>query len=286
MKKLLTVVSFLLIGICGFFGIAAADPQDCEGSKDPPHFNRMPGYYINEYEEKEFDGVEFKTGAEKSGIIEGHHFRLRYCVKEDAKTAGPVQIVWNYSNAVKTSGGQVVYATGDEATLKLVAQDAETWVYISVYNNGDIYELNIVERQLMKQVVVTDAASLAQSIKNEEKAEIFEIYFDTGKSVIKPEEEPALRQIAKLFQVSPKLKLYVVGHTDKVGGIDDNLNLARERAEAVAKALTEKYFVDAARLRAFVIGPRAPVESNRTEEGPSQEPAGGAGGGVIIIITG
>jgi hypothetical protein len=59
-----------------------ADSQDCEESKDPPQFNRMPGYYIDDYDEKEFDSVEFKIKTEKNAIIEGHCFRLEYSVKK------------------------------------------------------------------------------------------------------------------------------------------------------------------------------------------------------------
>lgn len=267
MKRFLMIEFILLLGICSFLGTVIADPDDCEGSKDPPHFNRMPGYIINEYEDKGFDSVEFRIKADKTTVIEGKRYYLKYCVKDDAKTASPVQIVRNYSNAVKNSGGQVVYSFSDEATLKVVSKNVETWVYVGVYNNGDTYELNIVEKQLMQQDIVADAASLAQSIKNKGKVEIYGIYFDTAKSDIKPESEPALKQIAKLLQDSPNLKLYVVGHTDNVGGIDANLKLSKERAEAVVKALVDKHSVSASRLRAFGVGPLAPVESSQTEEG-------------------
>jgi hypothetical protein len=147
-----------------------ADSQDCEGSKDPPQFNRMPGYYIDDYDEKEFDSVEFKIKTEKNAIIEGHCFRLEYSVKDDVKTADPVQIVRNYSNAVKNKGGQIVDSSADEATLKVATKTAETWVYVGVYNGGDLYKLTIVEKQLMQQDIVADAASLDQSIKNKGKA--------------------------------------------------------------------------------------------------------------------
>jgi OOP family OmpA-OmpF porin len=267
MKRFLMIGSLLLLGIYSFFGIVLADSQDYEGSKDPPQFNRMPGYYISDYEEKEFDSVEFKIKANKSAIIEGHCFRLEYSVKDDAKTASLVQVVRNYCNAVKNSGGQIVYSAPDEATLKVATKTAETWVYVGVYNGGNLYRLTIVEKQLMQQDIVADAASLAQSIKNKGKVEIYGIYFDTGKSNIKSDSEPALQQIAKLLQDSPQLKLLVVGHTDNVGGIDANLKLSKERADAVVKALIGKYSVSASRLQAFGVGPLAPVESNQTEEG-------------------
>lgn len=267
MRRILIIVSLMLLGIYSFWGIVLADAQDCEGSQDPPQFNRMPGYYINDYEEKAFDSVEFKVKAEKNAIVEGHCLLLQYSVKDDAKTASPVQIVRNYSNAVQKNGGQIVFSAPDEATLKVVTKTAETWVYVGVYNGGELYKLTIVEKQLMQQDIVADAASLLQGIKNKGKVEIYGIYFDTGKSNIKPESEPALQQIAKLLQDSPTLKLFVVGHTDNVGGIDGNLKLSKERADAVVKALVTAYKINASRLQAYGVGPLAPVESNQTEEG-------------------
>ena len=265
-KRFLMGSLFLLMGIAGL-GSVLADQDDCDGSEDPPHFNRMPGYYICEYEEKEFDSIEFLIGADKTTVIEGNRFHLQYSVKDEARPASPVQIVRNYSNAVKNIGGQILYSSTDEATMKFAAETAETWVNVRVYNNGALYKLDIVEKQLMIQKIVADAASMAQSIKSKGKVEVYGIYFDTGKAEIKPESEQALAQIAKLLQDLPDLKLYVVGHTDHVGGIDANLKLSKERAEAVVRALVQKYGADASRLQAFGVGLLAPVESNQTEEG-------------------
>ena len=50
--------------------------------------------------------------------------------------------------------------------------------------------------------------------------------FDTGKDLIKPESEPALAEIGKLLTQDRALKLYVVGHTDNVGGFDSNIDLS------------------------------------------------------------
>jgi hypothetical protein len=63
-----------------------------------------------------------------------------------------------------------VDSSADEATLKVATKTAETWVYVGVYNGGDLYKLTIVEKQLMQQDIVADAASLDQSIKNKGKA--------------------------------------------------------------------------------------------------------------------
>jgi outer membrane protein OmpA-like peptidoglycan-associated protein len=84
---------------------------------------------------------------------------------------------------------------------------------------------------------------------------------------MKPQSEPAIKQIATLLKQDPKLKLHVVGHTDSVGDLKSNMDLSRRRADAVVKEVTTKHGIAAARLRADGVGPLSPVASNKTEDG-------------------
>jgi outer membrane protein OmpA-like peptidoglycan-associated protein len=93
------------------------------------------------------------------------------------------------------------------------------------------------------------------------------IFFDTGNSVVKSESDAALKEIAKLLQANPAMKVWVVGHTDAVGSPESNLTLSNARAAAVIGALTQKNGVDAKRLAPFGAGPYAPVASNKSEDG-------------------
>jgi outer membrane protein OmpA-like peptidoglycan-associated protein len=96
---------------------------------------------------------------------------------------------------------------------------------------------------------------------------LYGIYFDTGKSVLKPESLSTLQEIAKLLNSDQSLKLYVVGHTDNTGAFDANIKLSMDRATAVVNALVTQHSVAAARLKAFGDGPTAPVATNENEEG-------------------
>jgi len=57
-------------------------------------------------------------------------------------------------------------------------------------------------------------------------AAVYGIYFDTAKAEVKPESDAALKEIAKLLQQTPTLKLFVVGHTDGVGALASNMDLS------------------------------------------------------------
>jgi outer membrane protein OmpA-like peptidoglycan-associated protein len=85
-----------------------------------------------------------------------------------------------------------------------------------------------------------------------------------------PGSAKAFEQIKKLLTENPKLKIYVVGHTDDVGDSSKNVTLSNQRAAAVMKELTTQHKVDAKRLKSYGVGPYVPVASNRNEQGRSK----------------
>ncbi len=249
--------------------MAGSDPNDCEGCKDPALFNRMPGFHIYRTQDVDFDRFDFPVGSGKSEQAEGHHLYYDYYANEGIKIPSGLQVVANYANAAKAIGGKKLYEYEDGgtqyATLKVVKSDREVWVMIEAGSNG-MYKVNIVEKQLMRQDVVANAESLAGMIKETGKAAVYGIYFDTDKSEVKPESAPTIAEVVKLLSATPALKLYVVGHTDNVGGFDHNVKLSQSRAASVVNALVVKGIV-ASRLVPFGAGPTSPAAANTTEEG-------------------
>ena len=243
--------------------------DDTEASTDPVLFTRMPGFYIYRYDDIQFDRYEFIVGQDKTQAVEGHSIFIIYWLKDDVQQPSALQIIRNYTNAIKKIGGQLIYEWEDGGSLntvmKLVKEGRETWAY--VYAAGNTYNINIIEKEAMAQDVVADASSMAKSIKETGKVAVYGIYFDTGKSTLKPESLPTLQEIAKLMKSDPALKLYVVGHTDNTGQFDANMKLSMDRATAVVDALVSQHSVNAASLKACGDGPTAPVATNDSEEG-------------------
>ncbi|MES2346180.1 MAG: OmpA family protein [Pseudomonadota bacterium] len=135
--------------------------------------------------------------------------------------------------------------------------------------NGGIY-VEIVEAKAMETGKVSaslNAADMAKGIAADGKVAVYGVYFDTDKTDVKPESKTALAEMAKLLQQDPKLKLYVVGHTDNQGALAHNVDLSQKRAESVIKALAADYKVDAKRLSAKGVASYAPAASNDAEAG-------------------
>ena len=141
-------------------------------------------------------------------------------------------------------------------------------IYVSLHVAPGAANLDIIETKPMEGGLVTvNAAALKGDIGKTGHAAVYGIYFDTAKADIKQESAPALQEIGNLLQQDPQLKLYIVGHTDGVGELQMNMDLSRQRADAVVKALITTYGVASGRLQAFGNGPLAPVASNRDEAG-------------------
>jgi flagellar motor protein MotB len=284
---------------------AAGQDQDVEGSKDHPSISRYPGSIIKSYLAREFDEFTLPLGKAserkfaKSQPLEGKITRIVYAAPQGRSV---LEVFRNYQGALKKAGFETLFACGPQDCVGPGSPDARVYGngdyddywgpdhgirYVSAKlgrAEGDVYvsllvddqgglggpgvELYIVETKPMEgDLIAVNAASLASDILRTGHASVYGIYFDTGKADIKPESEAALKEIAKLLEGDPKLKLYVVGHTDNQGALDLNMDLSRRRAEAALGALTGKYGVAAGRLRAYGSGPYAPVASNDSEEG-------------------
>ncbi len=247
------------------FTTEVVSQEDVKGCKDHPLLTRMPNFFIRLCEESEFDRHDFSS--ENGPIaVEGKKISITYFLREGVKAPSVVAIVRNYVNAVKKIGGTVVYDGGGRATLKVTRAKQEVWVGITVAAVYE-YRLDIVEKGEMQQEVAVTTAAMINDITSTGHAALYGIFFDTGKSEIKPESEPALKEIARMLKQDATMKLFVVGHTDNVGGIGDNMTLSKARAESVVKELTIKLGANASQLASHGVGSLSPVASNSTEAG-------------------
>ena len=269
-RKALLLLSTLAAG--------AAPLTDYKGYKDPAVFSRMPNFYLSgstSFAETQFDYHEFLVKGSKprpdKQRVEGHKTVYYYYFD---RSVGPPpsgrQLKRNYQAAAAKVGGQILYeedAPYFQTTLRITRNGQETWAELKTATPSMAYYLTIVERQAMKQDIVANADAFRTGLAESGHVEVPGIFFDFGKSEVKPESEAALREVAKLLQGSPALRVWVVGHTDSVGAAETNLTLSGARAAAVVSYLTQKLAIDARRLTPFGAGPYAPVATNASEDG-------------------
>ena len=240
--------------------------QDDPGCKDHPVMSRMPGFYIDSCEKKDFDQYPFVDLKGKETMVEGTYTFIKYALKDGAKAPSEIQIVRNCANAIQKIGGTTVFEARDQGFSKVEKGGATTWIHVRAHSGGEAYDLVVVEKKAMAQEVT--AGDMLAALNKQGFMALY-INFDTNKATIKPESKPIVDQIVLLLKDNPSLKVSVEGHTDNTGTSARNKTLSQERAQSVVNALMAAG-IDKKRLSAVGWGQDKPVADNKTEEGKAK----------------
>ncbi len=155
-------------------------------------------------------------------------------------------------------------STVDKDVYIIVAAGPGAWA--ANEDNRTFYELITLEAEPMEMGMVT-SADIGKGLSTLGRIAIYNIFFDTGQSEVKPESADALKVIAEYLNANETQKVLIVGHTDNTGDFDMNISLSKDRADAVMEKLISEYAVDRDQLKPYGAGPVAPVASNATEQG-------------------
>ncbi len=95
------------------------------------------------------------------------------------------------------------------------------------------------------------------------------LFFDSGKSALKPGARNTLTKIAEQLRVNDQLSITIEGHTDSVGSDALNQSLSEKRAEAVRSYLAGRG-IPASRMTVTGLGETSPIATNDTPAGRQQ----------------
>jgi OmpA-OmpF porin, OOP family len=270
------------LGAVALLLIAAAPARaqdakpDARGCTDSTLLSRIPGCWIEQCAQKEFDSVALYSEKDnpdqfevtKQKPVEGNTTVLEYnCVA----SVSALQIERNAESALQTAGyalvvsGTVTNNVGTHVPA-VVARKGGQWVQVVTDTGGRAYILSAVREAGMDQEMTADASTMAAEIQKTGHVAIYGINFDTGQSTIKPVSDVVLQQIVALLANNPAWNMRIEGHTDSVGTKALNEVLSTQRASAV-QAWLVGHGVDGSRLSHAGYGETRPVGDNATEEG-------------------
>jgi len=165
----------------------------------------------------------------------------------------------NYSMAnfdPNTGEYQLEASLGSQYTL-----NASLEKYLPQYENIDLTKVK-TSTKIIKDLYLTP-------LEVGQKVKMNNIFFETGKSTLKPNSFEELNKIASFLIENNEVKIQIEGHTDNVGKPDANLKLSKWRARAVQLFLTNKG-ISADRVKFEGFGANKPVAKNNTPQGRSQ----------------
>lgn len=109
--------------------------------------------------------------------------------------------------------------------------------------------------------------ALKEQLLSEGHAILGDLDFGSGAIALGQESYGSLTALAAFLAEHPEYSVVVVGHTDTVGGLEDNTRLSQRRAQAVKDHLVQNAGVADERIAVEGAGYLAPIASNLTAEG-------------------
>lgn len=271
-------------------------PSNISGYQDAYFGDFYAGIYVSQGASLDFNIIEFLQGeliasleankiyrisfyyslADKSkysetslGIYMSHkrlyptdNFPKKY--KYDLKTSNRQQlsdtINWiAFSELYKAKGGEkfIIIGKVENEISKKVKRDAADFAYYYIDNVSVTLVDSITEPPVKKENVIINQSVVINNI-----------YFESGSSQLKESSNTVLDSLYKTLDQynSSKYEIEIAGHTDNVGKEDENLNLSKERAKAVAE-----YLISQGKEEKQIIykgyGSSKPIADNESEEG-------------------
>jgi OOP family OmpA-OmpF porin len=157
----------------------------------------------------------------------------------------------SYTGITKADGKfQILVPEGDKYTVQYKA--------FSANENYNTLDIPSVEGMVNFDYKLTIEPPKVYTLNN--------VFFDSGKSSLKPESSKELNELTEYMQLKKTMVIEIAGHTDNVGNKDANQKLSEDRANAVRNYLIKKG-ISADRIVAKGYGDTQPVADNTTEEG-------------------
>lgn len=181
-----------------------------------------------------------------------------------------------YSNKPIEAQLELVDIETNEVVKKVLSYKS-TGAYVVTLPPGKNYSLTVLAKDYFfhsENFVIADTSTHEVIHKDIQlqpmgvgaKIVLNNVFFDSGKSNLRPESFSELNRLVTILKEYPNLVIEISGHTDSKGSLAFNNKLSMKRAQSVVNYLVSQG-TNQAQLVAKGYGPTVPRADNVTEEG-------------------
>ncbi|MFM7024281.1 MAG: OmpA family protein [Flavobacteriales bacterium] len=246
------------------------------------------GYPLNTPDDDVFyvvspDGrTSYFSSFRSDGVGEKDNYTATFL---DAKQT-PITVVQGNVACLEESNKNITITVTDNATEKVVGvyrPNSKTGQFLFILTPGRNYNITYSAAGHLFHSENMDIPKQSQYFELKEeialcpiavgsKITLNNIFFDFDKATLRPLSNVEIKNLIKIMQDNPNIKVEISGHTDNKGDDNYNLRLSVDRARAVVEQLTING-IDGTRMKARGFGETEPVTPNTNKDG-SDNPEG------------
>ena len=161
---------------------------------------------------------------------------------------------------VNVANYSVITAVKNSSAISLVASKLGNTIYLQILSIGTTNnELILQDQETLKD-------NYSSKLKEDGAIVLDDLIYRSGSADLGPGPFESLSALANFLKVTPGSSIILVGHSDAIGELRKNIELSRNRAQAVVDRLIKDYGIGQSRISAQGIGFLSPKTNNSTEK--------------------
>jgi OOP family OmpA-OmpF porin len=161
---------------------------------------------------------------------------------------------------VNVANYSVVTAVKNRSAISLVASKLGNTIYLQILSIGTTNN----DLVLQNQEPLKD--NYSSKLREDGAIVLDDLIYRSGSADLGPGPFESLSALANFLKVTPGSSIILVGHSDAIGELRKNIELSRNRAQAVVDRLIKDYGIGQSRISAQGIGFLSPKTNNSTEK--------------------
>ena len=161
---------------------------------------------------------------------------------------------------VNVANYSVITAVKNSSAISLVASKLGNTIYLQILSIGTMdNDLILQDQEPLKD-------NYSSKLKEDGAIVLDDLIYRSGSADLGPGPFESLSALANFLKGTPSSSIILVGHSDAIGELRKNIELSRNRAQAVVDRLIKEYGIDQSRISAQGIGFLSPKTNNSTEK--------------------